>query len=118
MFAAHNERKLAKKQKKAEKQAKFEKWEEGWKEKQRKGDEKKVKKVKKQKAKEEAAKTSFEKNLPKYEIWSGDDRKGKMLMDKYNLHSTKKESPERTPSARPSSFIGSKNPTQLPFARK
>ena len=123
MFPGHQERKRCKKEKKAEKQAKFEKWEEGWKEKQREDDEKKAKKVRKQIAKEEAAKTSFEKNVPKYEIWGSKDQKGKVMIDRYQLHKSTEEKEkvkaERTLHASPaapkaSSVIRSKLPTHTP----
>lgn len=126
MFPTTAERKRVKKEKAIAKQEKFNKWETGWQEKQRKGDAKKVKKVQKQRQKEENAKTTIEKNIPKYEIWGSKDQKGKMMIERYQLHRTKEEKEKQKieaqnanphvtpPPKRASEAIRSKIPPKTP----
>merc|ERR1712137_1178545 len=86
MFGESKEKKRAKKEKKAEAERKQREWEDKHTKKLREKDDEKIRKVRKQREKEEKAKTSFERNQPKYEAWSDKDKKTQILMERYNLH--------------------------------
>ena len=46
----------------------------------------KVAVIRAEREKEEAKRTQYEKNSQKYEIWANKDERGKMMIDRYNLH--------------------------------
>ena len=93
MFLTAEERKLkkeAKRAKKEEEEAKQREWEKNFTEKKRSKDKGKAEFFLQQKEEEDSKKNSREMNQSKYEIWSNKDAKGKMLIDRYQLHDKEK----------------------------